>query len=241
MLEENVTDGLSGSVGKCIAEFRLAVALESDRRDNSNNRVLEYNTPLTTNTVADKVFGQTDFTSKACNAGGVIGGSLCGPASLVLDGANNLYVADQRNDRVLEYNTPLITNTVADDVFGQGGVLTTNNCNAPSNAVSASGLCNPGGVALDAAGDLFVMDDSNNRVLKYNAPLITDTVADVVLGQSNFLRNGANEWDASAMAAPGFVAIDSHSNRIYVADSSNNRVLGFNNPAAFANGRRPTS
>ena len=217
-----------------------AVALDSNDNvyiaDNSNNRVLEYNTPLTTNTAADKVFGQTDFTGKVCNAGGVIGGSLCGPAGLVLDGANNLYVADQRNNRVLEYNTPLITNTVADDVFGQGGVLTTNNCNAPSNAVSASGLCSPGGVALDAAGDLFVMDDANNRVLKYNAPLITDTVADVVLGQSNFLRNGANEWDASAMAAPGFVAIDSHSNRIYVADSSNNRVLGFNNPAAFANG-----
>ena len=181
------------------------VALDSNDNlyiaDNSNNRVLEYNTPLTTNTVADKVFGQTDFTGKACNAGGVIGGSLCGPTSLVLDGANNLYVADQRNNRVLEYNSPLITNTVADDVFGQSG-LTTNNCNAPSNAVSASGLCNPGGVALDAAGDLFVMDDSNNRVLKYNAPLITDTVADVVLGQPDFLRNGANEWDASAMAGP---------------------------------------
>ncbi len=45
----------------------------------SNNRVLEYNTPLTTNdTTADLVFGQGgSFTSSGCNDSGISANSLC--------------------------------------------------------------------------------------------------------------------------------------------------------------------
>src|SRR5437899_1564726 len=85
-------------------------------------------------TVADQVFGQGgSFTSGNCNLGNGVGGpasaaSLCVPIGVALDAAGDLYVGDYGNNRVLEYDTPLATDTVADRVFGQGGSFTSNTC-----------------------------------------------------------------------------------------------------------------
>jgi hypothetical protein len=136
--------------------------------------------------VADRVFGQGgSFTSRVCNLGGISASSLCGLGGVAVDRAGNLYVADGRsigghsipeapprpspNHRVLEYDSPLTTDTVADHVFGQGGSFTSNTCNL--GGISASSLCVPFGVAVDAAGNLYVADQANNRVLEYDSPL----------------------------------------------------------------------
>ena len=92
-----------------------------------------------------------------------------------MDSHGNLFVADQDDNRVLEYNTPLTTDTVADEVFGQGGSFSTIAQN--KGGVSASSLDGPNGVALDSSGDLYVADSGNHRVLEYNNPL-TNTTAD---------------------------------------------------------------
>src|SRR5438093_843486 len=66
-------DGISAS-SRCL---RAAAAVDAagDRyladADPNNSRVLEYSTPLTTDRVADRVFGQEgSFTSSGCNNGG---------------------------------------------------------------------------------------------------------------------------------------------------------------------------
>ncbi len=211
-----------------------------DGANGTNSRVLEYNAPLTTDTSADRVFGQSNFTTGGCDSLGVTAASLCDPTGVALDGSNRLYVVDSGNNRVLEYNTPL-TSAIANTVFGQGNISTTNSCNF-STMVDANGLCTPFHAALDGAGDLFVTDSGNNRVLEYKTPLTTNTTADVVLGQPDFSHNTANEVDASSIAlnssANGWVALDNSVSppRLYVADGANNRVLGFNNATGFANG-----
>jgi hypothetical protein len=65
-----------------------------------------------------------------------------------------------------------------------------------------------------------------------------DTVADAVLGQPDFLHEASNTVDGAGLSGPDFVAIDRSvvPNRLYVADTANNRVLAWNNAAAFANG-----
>ncbi len=66
-----------------------------------------------------------------------------------------------------------------------------------------------------------------------------NTTANLVLGQVDFTHNGANIVDGRGLNAPAAVVID-HSvtpNRIYVADYSNNRVLGWSSDANFANGK----
>jgi sugar lactone lactonase YvrE len=91
---------------------------------------------------------------------------------------------------------------------------------------------------VDAAGDLFVGDNNNNRFLVYRTPLTTDTVADVVIGQPDFLHQGANALTAQTLSSPQYLALDTSSSPIhlYVTDGSNNRILGWTNALSFANG-----
>jgi sugar lactone lactonase YvrE len=202
----------------------------------NNNRVLEYNTPLTTDTVADEVFGQGgNPASGIANNGGLGPNSLWAPDGVALDAAGDLYIADYNNNRVLEYDTPLSSGTTASKVFGQAGSFTSNSCNA---IASPSSLCNPAGVAVDASKNLYVAEFENNRVLKYNTPLTTDTTADVVLGQVDLIHNGENLIDARGLFNPNSVAIDKtvSPNRLYVTDTDNNRVLGYKNVSTFVNG-----
>src|SRR5262249_15498115 len=155
--------------------------------DTQNSRVLEYSPPLSSGMNADLVFGQSGFTSKACNAATGIGSNtLCSPQGVAADVAGNLYVADTGNSRAVEFNTPLIVtstpgsgDTVADLAFGVA------HCNTTTNS-----LCHPSGLALDVAGNLYIADTYNNRTLEFYTPLYVTSVsgsgntsADLVFGQ----------------------------------------------------------
>ncbi len=234
------TNGFDGPPSATTLCIPVGVAVDADGNlfvaDGQNNRVLEYDSPLTTDTVADRVFGQGSFTTNTCNTAGEASAptasTLCTPDAVGLDSAGNLYVADTDNNRVLEYDNPLTTDTVADRVFGQGS-FTTNTCNTagPDSAPTAGSLCRPFGVALDGAGSLYAADNSNNRVLEYDSPLTTDTVADRVFGQGgSFTSNICNLGGTSAasLCAPQTVAVDGDGN-LYVADG-NHRVLQYDDP-----------
>ena len=49
--------------------------------------------------------------------------------------------------------------------------------------------------------------------------------ADIVIGQTDFSHNDANFVDGRGFAAPYGIAIDNITNRIYVSDIYNNRIL----------------
>ncbi len=143
--------------------------------DTLNNRVLEYNEAANppANVTANHVFGQSGvLTTKTCIMP-VSANTLCAPHQIAVDSANNLWVADTSYGRVLEFNKPLTTDTSADRVFGQADSMVAISCNFGNLfAPAAATLCGPTGVGLDSAGDLLVVDSGNNRVLRYNQPLV---------------------------------------------------------------------
>jgi sugar lactone lactonase YvrE len=86
--------------------------------------------------------------------------------------------------------------------FGQGPVVAFGDANQVN---VGSGLANPVGLAVDAAGDLFIGDYGNQRVVELTA--------------------GGNQITiASGLNYPEGVAVDGAGN-VYIADSDNNRVL----------------
>lgn len=108
------------------------------------------------------------------------------------------------------------------------------------------------GLATDSKGNLYVPDVENDRILKYNNPLSQDTsggagdaIADLVIGQNSFSKNGKNGGsffnnftppNATSLfisTGPGTRDIASRgvfvdaSDNLWVADTHNNRVLRF--------------
>lgn len=196
--------------------------------DSGNHRVLVYRPPFSSGMAASLVIGQPDFTSNMDNAGGLSASSLSSPFGLAVDSQGNLYVADRGNHRVLEYDLPASGDAIADRVFGQPD-FTSNMENAGGR--SASSLKYPGGVALDPAGNLYVADSENHRVLAYEEPLEGDRVADRVFGQPDFSLGAPNFGGVSAASLnnPYGIDFDTFGN-LFVNDVANHRHLIYLDP-----------
>ncbi len=103
--------------------------------------------------------------------------SLYGPTGCVLDAAGNLYISDDANNviRKITASTGVIT-TVA----GNGYLAGTSFGGASGDGGPAifAELNHPWGLAMDAAGDLFIADKGNDRVREVNGSTgIMTTVA----------------------------------------------------------------
>ncbi len=187
------------------------------------------------------MIGQLDFRSYRCNLGGApSASSLCLPSGVAADKSGNLYVGDQDNNRVLEFDAPRNNGPPAHLVFGQAASSQAGGC--AGGIASADELCLPQGVALDSGQNLYVADRGNNRVLEYLNPLApgagtqgtsgsaSDTTADFVFGQNgSFAATAGNAGGTSAdsLSQPAGVAVD-EAGSLYIADSGNNRVLEYN-------------
>jgi sugar lactone lactonase YvrE len=148
-----------------------------DRRD---NRVVKFAPPFFNGMPAAAVIGQSDFTSTAAQ---VTQNGLNFPNGLALLNGN-LWVADTRNNRTLEFDAPFSTGMVASVVLGQPD-FNTADCNTTRN-----GECWAFGVAADPKGNLWLADHLNCRVLEYKPDkhgfFATNQNANIVIGQRNF-------------------------------------------------------
>ncbi len=208
--------------------------------DPASSRVLRYNAPISNGMAPTLVIGQHTFTDIFANQGISIPltNTLNGPFSVAVSTSGTLFVADQSNNRVLGFSPPFSTNMSASLVIGQanftsGGI---NRGNGPTSAASNS-LNNPQGVALDAAGNLFVSDTYNHRILRFSPPFSNGMSANLVLGQANFTSNQPNRGGATPNAQtlnmPVGLAIDSVGH-LHVGDTLNYRILGYE--AGMSNG-----
>ena len=137
--------------------------------------------------------------------------NLNSPQGVALDGAGNLYIADTYNCRIRKVDNSGQISTVAGSYcsFGGDGALAT-----------AAYLSYPQGVALDAGGNLYIADSSNNRIRKVAGSGIITTVAGN--GLAGLAGDGA-QAAAGKLNNPTSVALDSSGN-LYIADNGNQRI-----------------
>ena len=177
---------------------------------------------LTRLTTATRVYGQGgDFTTNVGSKGGVNANSLEYPYAVATDRSGGLYVADPDRYRVLYYPAGSITAT---RVYGQPDLNTGSERSGTS--VTADGPMYPFGLAVTAAGELYVSDAYNHRVLFYPAGQTSPTR--VYGQQGSFITDAPNNGGVSAnsLSAPEGLAVDA-SGGLYVADTDNARVLYF--------------
>jgi uncharacterized protein (TIGR03437 family) len=134
------------------------------------------------------------------------------PAGVAVGPAGNLYVADIGSNRIRKVSNGVITTVAGSEpCCGYTGF---SGDNGP--AISAQ-LFSPQGVAVDAAGNLYIADTGNNRIRRVSNGVIT-TVAG---GGSSLGDNGPAT--SAQLSGPSGVAVDSAGN-VYIADYGNNRV-----------------
>ena len=156
--------------------------------------------------------------------------NLVSPIAETFDSSGNLWVADQGDNRVLEYPAPFSTGEAATLVIGQTSLT------AHGFATGSTGLNAPQGLAFDPNGNLWVVDTSNNRVLEYPAPLSTGEAATVVIGQANFTGSGL-ATSSTGLNQPESIAFG-RDGSLWVADALNDRVLEYPHP--FSSGEAAT-
>lgn len=243
--QEVFLSGVSGSAAGMVVDKNsnpphLYVA------DPGNNRILCFNDARkvgqsTPPAAADMVIGQPDFRTSEVNYPGgqalqPTATGLYSPIGVAVDNNGNLYVADSGNGRVVRFPAPFSQpagqQQTANLVLGQPNFTT-----VIQNA-SATSMHTPWGVALFAgsdanatplAGGLAVSDPVYNRVLIFNkgagGDFTSGEAASLVIGQSSFSTISAGSGLAS-FNSPRGIASDT-SDRLYVADSNNGRVLAF--------------
>ncbi len=139
---------------------------------------------------------------------------LNGPNSVALDGAGNLYIAENHSHRIrrVDAATGYISTVAGNGAprFGGDGGLAT-----------AAQLHFPSGVALDGAGNLYIADSGNYRIRKVDAATgnISTVAGDGTSGDDG---DGGLAVDAR-LAQPEGIALDGAGN-LYIADSDNHRI-----------------
>lgn len=135
------------------------------------------------------------------------------PDGIVADAAGNYYIADAGNNCIRKMTPAGVVTTFAGDTAA--GFV--------DGAGAAARFRGPCGIAIDAAGQLYVADMGNHRIRKISPTGVVTTLA----GGGGSLANGAGYTDnvgaAAAFNEPADVAIDASGNAL-VADRANHCI-----------------
>ena len=222
--------------------------------DSGNNRLLRFpkpvNQPEGEPPVPDAVIGQVNLTSRLANGGQTLptdsgvsfaSGQTFFRSSVALDNQQNVWVTDPGNNRVLRFSTTALTTKpfgpLADTVLGQNDFVTrTPLAVSAANRVVKTGLNAPSGLAIDATNRVYA-SDALARVVVYtggsgNGAAATRIMGVVVTGggQPTPPTTAVNNISIGVTSAGGISSAEGLtivSGNIFVADTSNHRILRF--------------
>ncbi len=149
--------------------------------------------------------------------------SLYYPYGVALDSSGNIYVADSNYSSGYIRQVSLTTGNIT-TLAGNGGYKFAGDLGPATGAT----LNHPGGVTVDASGNVYISDSYNNRIRKVGSSGIITTIAGN--GLPNF--STGDPATSASLQQPAGVAVDAGGN-LYVADRGNHRVRRVTNGSIF--------
>jgi hypothetical protein len=157
------------------------------------------------------VAGTAGLSGYSGDGGAATNAQLDEPTGLAMDGSGNLYIADQGSNCIRKVSANGIITTVAGagriGYWGDGGAATNASLNGPS------------ALAVDGAGDVFIVDGGNKSIRMVSTNGTISTVAGT--GCLRSITEGEPAIDA--LLAPLQIACDALGN-LYFGDNSSKRV-----------------
>ncbi|MEO6323410.1 MAG: hypothetical protein ABIT01_08340 [Thermoanaerobaculia bacterium] len=138
---------------------------------------------------------------------------LNNPAAVVVDPAGNVYFADATNEiiRRIDAGTAVITRVAGNGVRGFSG---------DGGPATEASLAFPTGIALDPAGNLYIVDLATNHIRKVSTAGVISTIAGT--GTAGFSGDGGPATEAQ-LNSPFGIGVDA-AGSIFVADRFNQRI-----------------
>jgi sugar lactone lactonase YvrE len=211
----NGTRGYSGDGGTAtIAELYMPTGVAVDTAgniyfaDNQRIRKVTASTGIITTVAGSGIQGYSGDGGPATRA------ELNWPWAVAVDAAGNIYFTDTDNQRIrkVAVSTGIITTVAGTGTAGYSG---------DGGPATSANLNSPFGIAVDAAGNIYIADYFNNRVRKVTAS--TGDISTVAgNGTQGFSGDGATATSAE-MYYPTSVAVDTVGN-LYIADDVNDRI-----------------
>ncbi|MFC1617272.1 carboxypeptidase regulatory-like domain-containing protein [Candidatus Margulisiibacteriota bacterium] len=195
------TNGSGGDWAEGSREFDALKGIDLDENgniciaDSDNERIQVFYTDETLVKIGDGVTGTGDM-------------AFDNPQGVVMDANGDIYVADDGNHRIQV-------------IYAEGGVLKIGANNGNGTSGTGDGEFSlVKDVALDPEGNIYVTDEGNNRVQKFDS-------------EGSFIRKwGSQGTGDGEFSSPYSIAIDNENN-VYVTDADNNRVQKFTADGEF--------
>ena len=182
-------------------------------RDNACIRKVDASTGVITTVAGIGWYGYNGDDIPATSAG-------LTPWGVAVDGAGNLYIADNYNQRIrkVDASTGIITTVAGNGTAGYNG---------DNIAATSAELNYPAGVTVDGAGNVYIVDTWNQRIRKVDA---STGLISTVAGDGTWGCEGSGGFNGDNVAAtstgfcyPARVALDGAGN-LYIEDTDDYRI-----------------
>ncbi len=216
--------GANGATGSAdgagsVARFSDPAGLAVDGSGNvyvadaGNNTVRK----ITPAGVVTTIAGTAGVTGGADGTGGAAQFNL--PRGVAVDRAGNVYLADQNNTAIRKISGGGVVTTLAGSPWNGVSPSRGGTWGSTDGPGSVALFGNPGGVAVDAGGNLFVADTGNNTIRRVSPSGVVTTLA----GIPGLEGSSDGTGPAAQFTSPFGIAVDANGT-LYVSDSTNNTI-----------------